>query len=231
MLRDMGEHRLKGLVNLEHLWQMVASDLQQDFPPLKSLNAIPSNLPVHLTSFIGREHEITEIKRDLSGHRLVTLTGSGGTGKTRLSLQVAAEVLDSFTQGVWFVELAPLADPELIPQTILSVIGVSEQQGKAPLDVLKDYLHDKKVLLVLDNCEHLIEASAKVVNALLGPCRRFGFWPRAAKHSASEAKWRIMCPHCRCQTRSICPRSNNSRNMKRYGCSSTALCWWLHTLT
>ena len=100
-------------------------------------------------------------------HRLVTLTGSGGTGKTRLSLQVAAEVLDHFEHGVWFVELAPLVDPDLIPQTILSVMGISEQPGKVPLDVLKEYLHDKKVMLVLDNCEHLIEASAQVANTLL----------------------------------------------------------------
>jgi predicted ATPase/class 3 adenylate cyclase len=166
-LRDMGEHRLKGLLNPEHLWQLIAPDVRQDFPPLQSLNAIPNNLPVHLTSFIGRETEIAEVKQELTTHRLVTLSGSGGTGKTRLSLQVTAEVIDHFEQGVWFVELAPLVDPDLIPQTILSVIGVSEQPSKAPLDVLKNYLHDKKVLLVLDNCEHLIEASAQVVNALL----------------------------------------------------------------
>ncbi len=166
-LRDMGEHRLKGLLNPEHLWQLVAPDLWQDFPSLQSLNAIPNNLPVQLTSFVGREHEIAEVKQELAEHRLVTLTGSGGTGKTRLSLQVAAELLDHFNHGVWFVELAPLVDPDLIPQTILSVMGISEQPSKAPLDVLKEYLHDKKTLLVLDNCEHLIEASAKVANTLL----------------------------------------------------------------
>jgi predicted ATPase len=122
---------------------------------------------VQLTSFIGREREIAEVRQELTEHRLVTLTGSGGTGKTRLSLQVAAEVLDHFEQGVWFVELAPLVDPDLISQSILSVMGISEQPGKVPLDVLKEYLHDKKTLLVLDNCEHLIEASAKVANTLL----------------------------------------------------------------
>jgi predicted ATPase/class 3 adenylate cyclase len=166
-LHDMGEHRLKGLLNPEHLWQLIAPDVRQDFPPLQSLNAIPNNLPVHLTSFIGREKEIAEVKQELTAHRLVTLTGSGGTGKTRLSLQVAAEVIEGFTQGVWFVELAPLVDPDLIPPTILSVMGINQQPGKAPLDVLKDYLHDKQVLLMLDNCEHLIEACAQVVNALL----------------------------------------------------------------
>ena len=102
-LRDMGEHRLKGLVNLEHLWQMVAPDLVADFPPLQSLNAIPNNLPVQLTSFIGREKDIVEVKRLLSASRLVTLTGSGGAGKTRLALQVAADVLDTFKDGVFFL--------------------------------------------------------------------------------------------------------------------------------
>jgi predicted ATPase/class 3 adenylate cyclase len=166
-LRDMNEQRLKGLLNLEHLWQLVAPDVQQDFPALQSLNAIPNNLPVHLTSFIGREKEIAEVRQELTEHRLVTLTGSGGTGKTRLSLQVAAEVIEGFTHGVWFVELASLVDPDLIPQTILSVMGISEQPGKTPLEILKEYLHDKKTLLVFDNCEHLIEASAQVANTLL----------------------------------------------------------------
>jgi predicted ATPase len=127
----------------------------------------PNNLPVQLTSFIGRENEITEVKQELETHRLVTLTGSGGTGKTRLSLQVAADLLEKFDHGVWFVELAPLTDPDLIPQTILSTIGVQEQQGKMPLEILKEYLHEKNTLIVLDNCEHLIEASAQVVNTLL----------------------------------------------------------------
>jgi predicted ATPase/class 3 adenylate cyclase len=166
-LHDVGEQRLKGLLNPEHLWQLIAPDLRQDFPPLQSLNAIPSNLPVQLTSFIGREREIAEVRQALTAHRLVTLTGSGGTGKTRLSLQIAAEVLDHFEHGVWFVELAPLVDPDLIAPTILSVMGISEQPGKVPLEVLKEYLHDKTTLLVLDNCEHLIEASVKVVTTLL----------------------------------------------------------------
>lgn len=166
-LRDMKEHRLKGLLNPERLWQIVAPDLQQDFPPLQSFNEIPNNLPVQLTSFVGRENEIAELKQELEAHRLVTLTGSGGTGKTRLSLQVAAELLEKFDHGVWFIELAPLIDPDLIPQTILSVIGISEQPNKTPLEILKEYLHEKKALIVLDNCEHLVSASAKVANILL----------------------------------------------------------------
>jgi len=126
-----------------------------------------TNLPASLTSFIGRENEIAEVKQALNEHRLVTLTGSGGTGKTRLSLQVAADLLEKFDHGVWFVELAPLTDPELIPQTILSTIGISEQLGKTPIEILKEYLYEKSILIVLDNCEHLIEASAKLANTLL----------------------------------------------------------------
>jgi predicted ATPase/class 3 adenylate cyclase len=166
-LRDMGEHRLKGLLNPEHLWQVSVSDLQQDFPPLQSLNKIPNNLPVQLTSFVGREKEIDAVKQELSSHRLVTLTGSGGTGKTRLSLQIAAEVIDHYPDGVWFIELAPLADPDLIPHTILAVLHFGEQAGKTPFQVLEEQFKNKKLLLILDNCEHLIEASAKVAHGLL----------------------------------------------------------------
>ena len=187
-LIDLGEKRLKDLLRPEHLYQLNISGLTTTFPPLKTLDTFPNNLPVHLTSFIGRENEIAEVKEALigaplpegegagrrtervevvRGHRLVTLTGSGGTGKTRLSLQVAAELLEKFDHGVWFVELAPLTDPELIPQTILSAIGIKEQPGKPPLELLKEYLHERKILLVLDNCEHLISASAHVVNTLL----------------------------------------------------------------
>ena len=166
-LLDLGGKRLKDLLRPEHLFQLNATGLPAAFPPLKSLDSFPNNLPIQLTTFIGRENEIAEIKQALELHRLVTLTGSGGTGKTRLSLQVAADLLEKFDHGVWFVELAPLTDPELIPQTILSAIGIQEQQGKLPIEALKEYLHEKKTLILLDNCEHLIESTAKVANALL----------------------------------------------------------------
>src|SRR5215204_2861234 len=165
-LLDLGERRLKDLLRPQHLYQLQAPGLASRFPPLKTLEASRNNLPVQLTSFIGRENEIVEIKQDLKAHRLVTLTGPGGTGKTRLSLQVAADLLNQFHHGVWFIELAPLTDPSLIPQTILSAIGITEQSGK-PLDVLREYLREKKSLIVLDNCEHLIEASANVAHAIL----------------------------------------------------------------
>ena len=166
-LLDLGERRLKDLWRPEHLYQLNAAGLSATFPPLNTLDAFLNNLPAQLTSFIGRENEIANIKRELKTHRLVTLTGPGGTGKTRLSLQVAADLLDHFQHGVWFIELAPLTDPDLIPQTILSAIGIIEQSGTPPLERLKEYLHEKQSLIVLDNCEHLIEGSAKVASALL----------------------------------------------------------------
>jgi predicted ATPase/class 3 adenylate cyclase len=166
-LIDLGEKRLKDLLRPEHIYQLNIAGLPVAFLPLKTLDVFPNNLPIQLTSFIGRENEIAELKHELDQHRLVTLTGSGGTGKTRLSLQVAADLLDRFDHGVWFIELAPLADPDLIPQTILSAMSISEQPNKTPIEVLKEYLHEKKALIVLDNCEHLIEASAKVTNDLL----------------------------------------------------------------
>jgi predicted ATPase/class 3 adenylate cyclase len=166
-LLDMGEKRLKDLPRPEALYQVSASGLPSAFPPLKALDSFPNNLPTQLTTFIGREQEIAEVRQAMEHRRLVTLTGPGGIGKTRLSLQAAADSLETFRHGVWFVELAPLIDPGLIPQTILSTIGISEQPGKPPLELLQEYLYDKTTLMVLDNCEHLVAGSARVASALL----------------------------------------------------------------
>src|SRR5574341_162488 len=125
-LLDLGEKRLKDLLRPKHIYQLNVWGLPSTFPPLKTLDVFPNNLPMQLTSFIGREIEIAELIQEVESHRLVTLTGSGGTGKTRLSLQVAVELLEKFDHGVWLVELALLTDPDLIPQMILSTIGISE---------------------------------------------------------------------------------------------------------
>ncbi len=166
-LRDMGQHRLKGLLNLEHIWQVDQPGLLHDFPSLKTLNAIPNNLPAQLTSFIGREKEIEEVKQQLQGHRLVTLVGPGGTGKSRLSLQIAADVLDAYVHGVWLIELASLSDPGLVASAILSGLSVSEQKGMTALQALEEYLAEKTLLIILDNCEHLIEVCADTVQRIL----------------------------------------------------------------
>jgi predicted ATPase/class 3 adenylate cyclase len=192
-LRDMGEHTLKGLVNPDHLWQPLASDLPSNFPALQSLKTIPNNLPVQLTSFIGREKEMAEIKQALAEHRLVTLTGSGGAGKSRLSLQAATDSLDLFSNGIWLVELAPLAEPDLIPQTILSAAGIQTSQGLTAMEALTDFLREKTALLILDNCEHLIEACARLVETLLNtaPNLKILASSREALGVKGEQSWRV----------------------------------------
>lgn len=170
-LRDMKENRLKGLLNPEHLWQVIVADLPQDFPALQTLNSIPNNLPIQVTSFVGREKEIAEVKQLLSRTHLLTLTGSGGAGKTRLSLHVAAEVLDIFKNGAWFIELASLSDPALVPFTIASALSLREEPGHPLMMILMDWLRDKELLLILDNCEHLVEACAKFAYEVLRTSR------------------------------------------------------------
>src|SRR6266498_382845 len=140
--------------------------------PSQTRESLPNNLPIQLTSFIGRERELSEAEQLLSNTRLLTLTGPGGTGKTRLALQIAQEVLPSFTNGVWLVELAPLAEPSLIPQTIASVFELREVPNTSIMDILANYLHAKQLLLILDNCEHLIKACAKLSADLLHVCPR-----------------------------------------------------------
>lgn len=169
-VRNLGDHRLKDLTRPLHLYQVVTPDLPTDFPALKTLDSLPNNLPRQLTSFIGREREIEEVKRLLSSTRLLTLTGTGGIGKTRLAIQVAAEVLDLFKHGVWLVELASLSDASLVPQTISSILGVREHSRRSILEMLSDFLQPKELLLVLDNAEHLTVACAQLVDTLVRTC-------------------------------------------------------------
>jgi non-specific serine/threonine protein kinase len=153
----------------------------------------PNNLPVPLTSFIGRERELTQVKGFLSATRLLTLTGAGGAGKTRLALQVAAEALEDFADGVWLIDLALRADPALVPQTVAAVLSVSEQLGRPLTDTLADYLRHKSLLLVLDNCEHLQTASATLATVLLRGCRhlRILATSRIPLGVPGETLWRV----------------------------------------
>jgi predicted ATPase len=169
-LKDLGEHSLKGLRWLEHLYQVSAQGVDQDFPPLASAVTHPHNLPVQRTSFIGRQSQIIQVKELLTQHSLVTLTGSGGVGKTRLSLQAAAGLLEQFADGVWLVELALEVDPARVTQAVASALGLKNGGGEPIHEVLLDYLQGKQVLLILDNCEHLIEACASLANDLLQAC-------------------------------------------------------------
>lgn len=165
-LRDLGEHRLKDITHPLHLYQVIAPGLRADFRPPRSL----TSLPLQLTSFVGRGRELAEVRHLLATDRLVTLTGVGGAGKTRLAIQVASGAVEDFTDGVWLVELAALSDPSLVPQTVAAVLDVREQPGRPILVSLVDSLRPKQLLFVLDNCEHLIEACAAIVGDVLRAC-------------------------------------------------------------
>jgi predicted ATPase/class 3 adenylate cyclase/DNA-binding CsgD family transcriptional regulator len=192
-LHDLGEHRLNDLISTEHIFQLTAPDLPANFPPLRTLEALPNNLPLQLTSFVGREREIAEVKRLLTNTRLLTLTGIGGAGKTRLALQVAAEVLENFRDGVWLVELARLFDGELVPKTVGLTLGMREEVGRPVLDTLIDHLRTKHLLIVLDNCEHLIEACAILSEALLRaiPTLHILATSREPLGIGGETNWRV----------------------------------------
>jgi predicted ATPase/class 3 adenylate cyclase len=164
-LRDLGEHRLKDLSMPERLFQLVGEGLAADFPPLRTLNARPNNLPVQMTSFVGRA-ELAEAARALANTRLLTLSGPGGTGKTRLALQLAAESSDTFPGGVYFVPLDSVQDPALVAASIAAALGLTAASGATPEQRITDYLRDKKVLLVLDNFEQIVDG-ARYVGQLL----------------------------------------------------------------
>src|SRR5579859_1542294 len=167
-LRDLGSHRLKDLIRPEQIFQVVAPGLPADFPPLRTLDSRPHNLPRQTTALIGREHAVADVVALLRqpAVALVTLTGPGGTGKTRLGLQVAAELLEDFADGAWFVELAPISDSALVASAIATTLGVRETVGKSLNESLKDHLLDKRLLLVLDNFEQ-VTAAAPLVSELL----------------------------------------------------------------
>ena len=167
VLRDLGSVRLRDLARPERVYQVMHPKLRQEFPALRSLEATPNNLPQQLTSFVGRERELSEAKKLLPNNRLLTLLGVGGIGKTRLSLQVAADVIDDYPDGVWFVELASLEDERLVPQAVASVLGVKEEAGRPVLEALVKYVKDRRLLLILDNCEHLVHACAELAKQLL----------------------------------------------------------------
>ncbi|MBI3977330.1 MAG: adenylate/guanylate cyclase domain-containing protein, partial [Chloroflexi bacterium] len=193
-LRDLGEHRLKDLQRPEQVFQLVVPGLPADFPPLRTLDSRPNNLPAQATQFIGRRREVEAVRQRLLRHdvRVLTLTGPGGIGKTRLGLQVAAELLDEFVSGVFFVPLAALRDPDLVAPTIAQALGVKEGDTRPVVESLKDYLRDRSLLLVLDNFEQVVSAAA-VVAELVAACPRLKvlMTSRAVLHLSWEREFPV----------------------------------------
>jgi len=173
-LADLGVHRLKDLGRPERIFQLTAAGLQAEFPPLRSLGnpALPNNLPAQLSAFIGRDREVAEVRALVQSCRLVTLAGAGGCGKTRLGLQVAAELLDGSGDGVWLVELAAVTDEDAVPAAISQALRLVAQPGRPALEALLDALAPQDVLIVVDNCEHLIGGCAKTAEAIVRRCPR-----------------------------------------------------------
>jgi predicted ATPase/class 3 adenylate cyclase len=193
-LRDLGAVRLRDLATSERVYQLVHPQLRQDFPALRSLEATPNNLPQQMTSFIGRERELIEAKALLAKTRLLTLLGMGGLGKTRLSLQIGADVLEQYPDGVWFVDLAPIKDASLVPNVAAQVLGVREEAGKPLLQTLCALIQEHQLLLIIDNCEHLVSACASLADVLLqaAPKIRILATSREALHIRGEQTYPVL---------------------------------------
>ena len=169
-LRDLGSHRLKDLAQPEQVYQLIAPELQQKFFPLRSLDTLPNNLPLQLTHLIGRENDLAEIAQLLGKTRLLTLVGAGGIGKTRLALQAGAELLDAHSDGVWVADLGAISDPDVVPEAVAQIFAVIPVPGRPLIEAIIAALRTKTLLLILDNCEHVIAAAAALGETLLRGC-------------------------------------------------------------
>ncbi|MDT5347414.1 MAG: hypothetical protein QOH91_701, partial [Mycobacterium sp.] len=193
-LTDLGTHALRDLPRPERVVQLRHPDLRNDFPPLRTANALADErLPVQLTSFIGRQAEMKVIREALSHNRLVTLTGAGGAGKTRLAVQVAGSLTTDYADGVWYVDLAPLTDPDVVPVTVARALGLPDQPGQSTADGLLRFIRDRHMLMLLDNCEHLLDASAELITRLLGSCPRLTLLTTSREPIGvpGELSWRV----------------------------------------
>jgi predicted ATPase/class 3 adenylate cyclase/DNA-binding CsgD family transcriptional regulator len=193
-LTDLGSHQLRDLPRPERVVQLCHPDLVNEFPPLRvSSTVVSTRLPVQLTNFVGRDAELTQLRELLAGNRVVTLTGAGGVGKTRLAIQAAARMAGEFSDGVWYVDLAPITDPELVPVTVARALGLPDQPGRPTMDTLLRFVRDRQMLVVLDNCEHLLDASAELVVAVLSGAARLTLLAtsREAIGVAGEVSWRV----------------------------------------
>src|ERR1700688_2896527 len=193
-LTDLGTHSLRDLPRPERVVQLCHPDLVNEFPPLRTTTTVAAaRLPVQLSSFVGRDVELTQLRELLAQNRVVTLTGAGGVGKTRLAVQVAAQLAGEFGDGVWYVDLAPITDPELVAVTVARALGLPDQPGRSTMDTLLRFVRDRQLLVVLDNCEHLLDASADLVVAVLSGAARLTLLAtsREAIGIAGEVGWRV----------------------------------------
>jgi predicted ATPase/class 3 adenylate cyclase/tetratricopeptide (TPR) repeat protein len=195
-LRDLGLHRLKDLGRPEHVYQLEAPFLEAEFPPLASLDnpELPNNLPSVVNAFVGRERELSEVRALVGSGRLVTLTGAGGSGKTRLALQVAAELLDTTADGVWFIDLAPVTDGAQIPAVVAAVLGLPDLCGPDVTEAVVDALANQDTLILLDNCEHLIDAAAKFCEQVIRHCPRVRFLATSREPLGIDGDWVYRVP-------------------------------------
>src|SRR6185369_3427925 len=189
---DLGRHRLRDLLEPERIWQLVAPDLDTAFPPLKSLDAFQHNLPFQRSSFVGRAAEIQVLHDMLAAHRLVTVTGVGGCGKTRLSLEVAAREVERFVDGVFLIDLSSVLEPSLISSTIAAAVRVPPGPGTDEERVMR-LLSDRHALLLVDNCEHLLDGCAAIVDRLLLACARLAVLATSREPLALDGEhvWRV----------------------------------------
>jgi predicted ATPase/class 3 adenylate cyclase/DNA-binding CsgD family transcriptional regulator len=197
-LTDLGSHRLRDLPRPERVLQLCHPDLRNEFPALRTSKAAEGrHFPVQLTSFIGREAEAAEVTRLLTNQRLVTLTGAGGVGKTRLAIQLATQRASEFGDGVRYVDLAPITDPDVVAMTVIRALGLSDQPGRSTMETLTRFIAERRMLIVLDNCEHLLDAAADLVTELLSQCRRLTLLATSREPIAvpGEAMWRVPSLH------------------------------------
>ena len=193
-LSDLGTHALRDLPRPERVMQLCHPDLVNEFPPLRASKAVVSqHLPMQLTSFVGRDDQLTQVRELLTQNRLVTLTGAGGTGKTRLAIEVARQHSGGFGDGICYVDLAPITDPDVVPIAVARAFELPDQPGRSTMDALLRFVRDRQMLVVLDNCEHLLDASAELVVALLGaaPGLTLLATSREAIGVAGELGWRV----------------------------------------